>query len=178
MNVIESLQSGNNYIMQASKALEIDVETIDIDCSHGETDRCLILFFVKNNFTFNEAFAILTMKQKMLSEEWEDLDLYNEADVTLWSQILAKEYASSTYSEKVTDDEFLNDHLIHRLQLENSIQSIFYNDKQISFINFQKINPIKTNLIRIAKSMYKRLETEYYIETEIHFVLFNWYTTA
>jgi hypothetical protein len=178
MNIIKHLQQDKNYVLHASKALLFNFETIDIDCSHGETDRTLLLYIPKNNFSFDEAFAILTMKQKMLSEEWEELDLYDTEDVKMWAQLLAKEYASSTYFENVTIDEFLNDHFVHRLQITDGIIAVFKNDKQMPLIELQKNLPWKNNIIKIAKSTYTRLEVEYYVETDAHFVLVNWYTTA
>jgi hypothetical protein len=178
MNIIQHLQQDKNYVKQASKALHINFETIDIDCSHGETDKSLILFIKKDNYTFDEAFAILTMKQKMLAEEWEDLELYDAEDVKFWGQMLVKEYGTSTYHANVTKDDFMNNHFNHLLKFEDGVNSIFYNDIQISFAEFIKNNPFNVDFVNVAKSIYTRLEVEYYIETEAYFVLFNWYTTA
>jgi hypothetical protein len=178
MNIIQHLQLDKNYAVHAAKALQVTAETIDIDYTKGETDNTLILFIEKNNLSFTEAMSILTMKQKMLHEEWDDLELYNNDDIKHWASLLVKEYGKSTYYENVTDDEFLNDHFVHRLRFETGIVSIFYNDSPISYKTFQEIIPCKNNYIKIAKSGYTRLEAEYYIETELHYILFNWYATA
>jgi hypothetical protein len=178
MNIIQHLQQDKNYISIAIKALQLDIETIDIDCSQGETDRTLILFIVKNNYSFDEAFAMLTLKQKMLNEEWEDLELYDADDVKLWSQMLVKEYGNNMYDTNVSEDEFLKDHIMYKLKFADGIQSIFYNDKQIDFETLQNIFPCKSGFVQIAKTSFERLEAEYYIETDKHYVLCNWYTTA
>jgi hypothetical protein len=178
MNIIEYLQKDKYYVNNASKALRINFERINIDCSHGETDRTLILFIKKDNYTFDEAFGILTMKQKMLAEEWEDLELYTAEDVEFWGQMLLKEYGNSTYHTNVTSADFMNNHFNHLLKFEDGINSIFYNDTKISFTEFIKTNPFNVPFVNAAKSIFTRLEVEYYIETEVHFVLFNWYTTA
>jgi hypothetical protein len=178
MNIIQYLQQNKNYLAHAQKALTIDFDTIDIDCSKGETDNTLFIFIEKNNMSFDEAMSILTMKQKMLNEEWDDLELYNKDDIALWASMLAKEYGNAIYYENISEDEFLNDHFMHRLQLDAGIQSIYFNDKQINFKSFQEIIPCKKTYLKIAKSSYTRLEIEYYLETDMHFVLMNWYTTA
>jgi hypothetical protein len=158
--------------------LQLNFEMIHIDCSKGETDSTSILYIPKNNFSFNEALAILTIKQKMLKEEWNNIKAYTKENVQFWITLLQKEYNHSTYYENVTDDEFLNDHFIHRLQFEEGIKSIYKNGSQISYAKFKEIIPCKDAYVKIAKSIFKRLEAEYYIETDEHFVLFNWYTTA
>lgn len=178
MNIIQNLQSDKNYLAKAIKVLQLNFETISIDCSKGETDNTLLIFIRKDNLSFNEAFNILTIKKKMLLEEWDDIDIYDKVDIKLWAQMLLKEYANSTYYENVTSDEFLNDHFIHRLQFEDGINSILNNNIQITFEQFKEINPCEKNFIKISKSSYKNLDAEYYIETDEYFVLFNWYTTA
>lgn len=92
--------------------------------------------------------------------------------------MLLKEYANSTYYENVTNDEFLNDHFVHRLQFSDGINSIFSDDKNISYEKFKDMTPLKNVYTKICKSSYKNLEAEYYLETDKYFVLFNWYTTA
>lgn len=69
MNIIQHLQEDKNYLAQAIKALQLNFETISIDCSKGETDNTLLIFIAKDNISFNEAFNILTIKKKMLLEE-------------------------------------------------------------------------------------------------------------
>jgi hypothetical protein len=178
MNIIEQLQKDSNYIKFASKALQTEAFTIDIDCSKSENDNTLILYIKKDGYTFNEAMCLLTMKQKMLQEEWEDLDLYDTDDIKLWAKLLAKTYSNTTYYENVTADEFLNDHFMNRLQVAEGINAIFYNNEQISYKKFLEITPCKKSYLNICKSSYTHLEAEYYLETEQHFVLFNWFTTA
>jgi hypothetical protein len=178
MNIIQHLQQDKNYINQALKALQLNFESIHIDCSKGETDITSILYIPKNDFTFNEALAILTIKQKMLKEEWNNIEAYTKEDEQFWITLLQKEYNHSTYCENLTDDEFLSDHFMHRLQFEAGINSIYKNDIQISYGKFKEITPCKNAYVKIAKSSFKRLEAEYYLETDEHFVLFNWYTTA
>jgi hypothetical protein len=178
MNIIEHLQKDSNYINFASKALQTEAFTIDIDCSKSETDNTLILYIKKDGYTFNEAMCLLTMKQKMLQEEWEDLDLYNADDIKLWAKMLAKIYSNSTYFENISDTEFLNDHFMNRLQVADNITAIFYNNEHITHKKFLEITPCKSQYLKICKSTYKHLEAEYYLETEQYFVLFNWFTTA
>ncbi len=178
MNIIQHLQQNKSYLTIAHKALQIKFETIDIDYNKGETDNTLILYIDKNNYSFEEAMAILTMKQKMLQEEWEDLELYDKDDIATWANMLQKEYSRSTYFENVTDDEFSNNHFMHRLQFADGINSIYCNDIQISHAEFLLKTPCKKEYLKISKSSYTNLEAEYYLETQTHFVLFNWYTTA
>ena len=101
----------------------INFEMIQIDCSKGETDSTSILYIQKNNFSFNEASVILTIKQKMLNEEWNDIGTYTKQDIQFWITVLEKEYKHSTYNENVTGKEFLNDHFMHRLQFEADMLS-------------------------------------------------------
>lgn len=178
MNIIQHLLEDKNYINQAFNALQPHFESIHIDCSKGERDSTSILYIPKNNFSFNEALAILTIKQKMLKEEWNNIEAYTKEDVKFWTTLLAKEYELSTYYENVTDDEFLNDHFMHRLQFETGIKSIYKDGNQISYEKFNEIILCKNDYLKITKSSYKRLAVEYYLETDKHFVLFNWYTTA
>jgi hypothetical protein len=178
MNIIQHLQKNKHYLTQASKALQLNFEMIQIDCSKGETDNTLLLYIPKNDFTFNEALAILTVKKKMVNEEWNDTASYTKEDVHFWTTLLAKEYELSTYYENVTEDEFLNGHFMHRLQFEEGIKSIYKTGSQISYAKFKEITPCKNYYVKITKSSYKRLEAEYYLETDESYVLFNWNTTA
>jgi hypothetical protein len=166
MNIIQHLQQDKNYINQALQGLQLHFESIHIDCSKGETDSTSILYIQKNDFSFNEALAILTIKQKMLKEEWNNIEAYNKEDVKFWMTLIEKEYEDSTYYENVTHDEFLNDYFIHRLQFDAGINSIYKNDIQISYKKFKEITPCNDVFVKIAKSSFKRLEAEYYLETD------------
>ncbi len=176
--IIEQLQADKNYLNYCNQALSTPFNTIDIDCSKGEMDRICIIYLPKSKYSFIEAMSMLTLKQKMLNEEWEDIELYDAKDVALWTTILAKEYKASTYKQNIDAQDFLNDDLVKRLQIEDKQYEIFANDKQINFVALDKINPCKTDFIKISKSDYSRLEVEYYIETQNNYVLFNWYTNA
>jgi hypothetical protein len=59
------------------------------------------------------------------------------------------------------------------------IKNILYNGKKISFRKYTSHNPLLSDKIyHIERTQSERLETQYFIETELHFALFNWYTTA
>jgi hypothetical protein len=178
MNIIKYLQQNENYTNLCLQALHIKFTVIDIDCSHGETDRIKIIFIKKESFSFEEAIAILIMKQKMLDEEWNDVENYTKEDIQFWITLLEKEYEHSTYNEDVLLEKFKNDYFVKRLVNGTDFKSILYDGLEISYVDFQKINPLNSTILKVESSIFKGLEIEYYIETESHFVLFNWYTTA
>jgi hypothetical protein len=178
MNIIKHLQKNTNYEQLGLQALHIKFNAMVIDCTKGETDITKILFIEKGQFSFEEALAILIVKQKMIDEEWNDISNYSEKDIHFWITQLEKEYAYSTYNKNIGDNDFVNDFFIKRLEREEEIKSIKFNNGKISFETFQKINPLTNNFIQISKSDFKRLAVEYYVETDLHFVLFHWYTIA
>jgi hypothetical protein len=178
MNIIKYLQKNINYEQHSLQVLVTNINVLDVDCSKGETDCIKILFVEKGTNSFEAAIAILIMKQKMLSEEWNNIANYTEKDIQFWITLLEKEYAYSTYNKNIIEKDFTNDFFIKRLEIQQEIQSLNFNDTEISFETFQKINPINNKFIQISKSDFKRLAIEYYVETDLHFVLFHWYTTA
>jgi hypothetical protein len=178
MNIINHLRRNINYENDSAEVLRIDFSAIDIDYSKGETDSVSILFIEKEEYSFEEAITLLIMKQKMLKEEWNDIENYTKEDIQFWITLLEKEYEDSVYNENVLVEEFTNDFFIKRLESEEEIQSVNFNDTEISFETFQKINPLTNNFIQISQSDFKRLAIEYYVETDLHFVLFHWCTTA
>jgi hypothetical protein len=177
MNIIEHLQKNKNYLLNANKALHTQFDTIDIEFASDEIERILILHMDKGSYSHDEAFAILTMKQKMLNEEVEDLDLYDDDDVKVWAQTLLKVYQKSNYIAKINADELIREPIFERLQKKDTMHAIFENDKQLSYEQFVKINPCEATLLGIGKSVFARSEEEYYIETAAKFILLNWFST-
>jgi hypothetical protein len=178
MNIIKYLQQNENYTNLCLQALHIEFNVIDIDCSNGETDSIKILFIEKGTNSFEAAIAILIMKQKLLGEEWNDVENYTKEDIQFWITLLEKEYEHSTYNEDVLEEKFKNDYFVKRQVNGTDFKSILYDGLEISYVDFQKINPLNSTILKVESSIFEWLEIEYYIETESHFVLFNWYTTA
>ncbi len=178
MNIIQQLQKDTNYLKHYKQTLSANIEVVDIDYSKGETDRVCILYLPSQTYSFTQAMSMLTLKQMMLNEEYNDIELYDADDIKLWADSLAKQYASSRYAETIPAAEFLQDDLVVRLTNKERNAVLFHNDVQITFEHFLEVNPFANELLSVSKSTYTRLEVEYYLQTKQHFVLFNWYTTA
>ena len=180
MTVIQKLNKQyERYIAYCMAAMTTKINIIDIDCSKGETDRTRIFYFEKNDCSFDKAIAILTLRLKMYKEQWNDLNKYTEKNIILWTFMLEKEYEKSQYFSRVGMKLFKENFYLNRLKNEQQLKSIQLNSNSINFEQFEAINPIpKKNLTRISYSKFKRAEEEFYFETETHYVLFNWYTTA
>lgn len=154
------------------------VETIELNYSKGETDITTLLFTKKDGLTFAEAIPLLVMRFKMYCEEWNDLTTYTKADIELWTSFIKDEYEQSTFIMDASIDEFKENYFVHRI-FENDKQcKIASNRIELDFENFQKLNPLKDEIINVAKITFNRLETIFFVETKLHYIFFNWYTTA
>jgi hypothetical protein len=179
MNVIQIIsENQEHYINCCVKSLTKKVDFISIDCSRGEADFTTIAYLKKEKYNFIDAISILTMRLKMYKEEWKDYENYSKLDTIRWSGMLEKEYGNSEFITNVNEEKINANYLINRLFDEKEIKQLKLNDDLINFEMFDKINPIKEKKAAISESIFERLEMEYYLETENHFVLLNWFTTA
>jgi hypothetical protein len=180
MSIINTLNKApKTYKKHCLTALNTTIQSIHLDYSRGETDWTTLLFFEKNKVSFKAALAILTLRLKMYSEEWGDFEHYTPEDIERWIGFLQLDYADSIFIEKVEKEVFENDFFVKRLHQQDSLKNIKMNDKTIDFASFKSNNPLFLEKInRVAQSKFEGLHTEYYVETERHFVLFHWFTTA
>jgi hypothetical protein len=182
MDIIKLLcmNNYNQYSNDCFHGLEIPINILDIDYSKGETDLVRILFVEKKHLTKYHAISILTMRLLMYEEGWNKYEFYTIKDVEYWIEILEKKYSKSNFL--ISNFDLKQDsgyYFIQRLEDNDAINSILFNTEIIEFNDFFMINPLfSEKIIRANTSKFEGLETEYYIETENHFVLFNWYTTA
>jgi mannitol/fructose-specific phosphotransferase system IIA component (Ntr-type) len=179
MTIFESITANHKlYIQHCLDSLKADLNIFDIDCSKGETDLTRVLFLEKKGNTKYEAIAILSMRLLMYEHEWADMPAYTKEDIIRREKMLEKAYENSMYFPDVSHDEFINDHFVYRLQFAEYLKEIKLNNKVVDFEKLNAVFPKKQEILKLSKTNFQHLEQEYYIETETHFVLFNWYTTA
>jgi hypothetical protein len=180
MTIIDKLkQNYDQYLNQCLDILTIKMDIIDLDYSNGETDCTRLLFIEKKDLTKYHAVAILTMRLMMYDEEWNALSRYKKVDFERWIPLLAKQYEGCLYEPNVEMDDYKKDYFVERLPKSIGLKSVKHNGKTIDFLAFKRTNPLfHEKAIAVSKTLIDGLETEFYIETSHHFVLFNWYTTA
>jgi hypothetical protein len=175
MTVIETLKTDyDTYINYCYSGLSKTVNVFCLDHSHGETTLSTILFIKKESLSFKEAFSILTIRLLMYKEEWNNFSDFTRDDMIRISTWLEAKYSNTQF---VLNFTIPND--IDPRFTEKEIVSILFNNEVITFDYFERTNPLLTEKnIKWSISMFKSIQDECYIETENHFVLFNWYTTA
>jgi hypothetical protein len=163
----------------ALSALDTIVHTVHLDYSRGETDWTIVLFFEKNKVSFEAALAILPLRMKMYAEEWGDFAHYNHEDIVRWLGFLEADYEDSIFIENIEKEVFEANFFVKRMQLPDNLKNLTLNAEIIDFDTFKAQNPLFSEKIKhVAQSKFEGLRTEYYVETERHFVLFHWFTTA
>jgi hypothetical protein len=180
-NIITKLKQENtNYLLDFAAVLTTNVDVFFLDYTRGETDFTHLLCLKKSDdLTFNKAMSILLMRLKMYNEEWTDFANYTTDDIERWVVFLEVELDNTEHIGEVSFEAYQNDYMVERIEDSRDIKSILYNDKKISFKKYADLNPLFSDSIyHIERTQSERLETQYFIETELHFVLFNWYTTA
>ena len=177
MSIIEFLEKDkNHYLKTCFKGLKLNVNIAFIDHARGETSSSFLFYLEKNTLNFEDAIAILTMRLMMYQEEWNDLESYNQEDVERWIGFLKRNYKNSEYNKEKFVFEYENE---DRLTGKTYTKSIILDKKSINLQAFESINPLKNEkIIQSTCSNFLSLTDEYYVETEKHYVLFHWYTTA
>jgi hypothetical protein len=180
MTIIDTLkQDYDQYLNHCLDILTTKIDIINLDYTNGETDCTRLLFIEKKDLTKYHAVAILTMRLMMYGEEWNDLKNYKKEDFERWIPILEKQYKGCLYEPNVEIDDYKKDYFVERLTKSIGLKNVEHNGKTIDFLAFKRINPLfHEKTISVSKTLMERLETEFYIETSHHFVLFNWFTTA
>ena len=177
MNLITFLKKDfAHYVSCCLDGLKRNVDKVFIDHTRGETSCSFLFFIKKEELTFMDAIAILSVRLKMHQEEWNDISVYERADIERWIGFMAADYKGSTYKRNV-NFEYKKE---TRLTGENYyIKAIFWNGQQIDIKALESINPLQSEkILRSDASVFKSIADEYYIETENHYILFYWYTTA
>jgi hypothetical protein len=154
------------------------VDVITLNYSKGETEMVTVLFTNKAELTFDQAMSLLVMRYKMYSEEWNDIERYTSKDIKLWSSFIKAEYGQSTFESDISFEDFRYNFFVNRLFENNEKCSIKHKDRLISDEEFQILNPLIGQAIKINRVVFDRMEEEFFVETDKHFVMFNWYTTA
>ena len=179
MNIIQVLKKElPHYIDCCFSGLKMHIDVIDMDYSRSETDLTTLLYLKKGNLKLNEAWSILTLRLLMHSEEWTELDTYTIEDIKRWI-VLLEEHYKKTQFVPYSDTQIDNDnYFIERLKFPEKTNTIRFNGKTISSDTFDKIDPLTETLHIVSRTKFNNLEAEFYIETENHFLLLNWFTTA
>ncbi len=179
MNIINYLQKfDNQYFTHCKNALIAKIDIIELDFSHGETDRTNLLFVEKGDLSFEAAIAMLTMRYKMHGEEWNDFAAYTQADIEPWIGFLEDDYQDTVYKNDVKVTTYIDDYMVKRIEKDTVVKDIFLNGKKISLAKYGKVNPLFQMIFQVSETQYKGLQTEYYIETSQHYALLHWFTTA
>lgn len=178
-SLIELLRETPSFLEISVNGLKKAMSNYLVDYTQGETDRSAIFVLPKEDLSWNEAFIILLQRQLMVEEMWLDLEEYNEEDLARWTDLLLSNYMNSPYETGILLDSD-EDNAFFMKRLDSDIpRQIRYNDNPMSHEDFRQTCPLFTEqLLRVSKSKFNRLEVEYYIETENHYLLYNWYTTA
>lgn len=177
MSIIEFLEKDKqHYIKTCFDGLKLDVNIAFIDHARGETSSSFLFYVEKNTLSFEESIAILTMRLMMYQEEWNDLESYNQEDIERWIGFMKRDYKNSEYNKEKFVFQYENE---ERLTGKAYVKNIFFNTKRIDLQVFESINPLKNEkIMQSTCSTFSFLADEYYVETEKHYVLFYWYTTA
>jgi hypothetical protein len=181
MNIITKLKQENtDYLLDFAAALTSKVDVFFLDFTRGETDFTHLLCLEKSDdLTFDKAVSILLMRLKMYNEEWTDFADYTTDDIERWVGFLETEFTNTEHVSEVSFEAYQNDYMVKRMEDSRDLKSILYNGKKISFRKYIGLNRLLLDKIyHIERTQSERLETQYFIETELHFALFNWYTTA
>ena len=169
----------NSYLSASIEGLNMNIEVCYIDFTRGETDISTLLYLKKKELTWNEALIILVQRRLMVWEEWLDFSNYNSDDLIRWTGFLKTDYINSIYCDDISlkndvDKEFFFDRLN-----PDRICSIERNNKKIDFSEFKQSTPLlNETIIKISESKFDRLAAEFYIETDNHYLLYYWFTTA
>jgi hypothetical protein len=181
MNIITKLKQENtNYLLDFAAVLTTNVAIFFLDYTRGETDFTHVLWLKKSDdLAFNKAVSILLIRFKMYMEEWADFANYTTDDIERWIGFLETEFTDTEHISEVSAEDYQNDFMVKRMEDRRDLKSILYNNKKISFKKYTDLNPLFSDKIfHIERTQSERLATQYFIETELHFALFNWYTTA
>jgi hypothetical protein len=180
MSIITTLQKNKNrYLDHCLEGLQLNMDAIRIDYSKGETDNVTLLTIAKNSLSKHQAISILTFRLMLYIEEWNDLANYKAEDINRWSKRIKLQYKNTIYNYDIDLTKDSGYYFIERLEKEHEIKSIKHNNKTIDYKIFQNINPLlREPILQSSKTQFNHLETEFYIETENQFILFNWFTTA
>jgi hypothetical protein len=180
MTIIDHLQKQKAaYFGQILTVFKHEIHVFELDCSRGESDFTRILWVKKKDLRKNQAIAILTIWRKIFDESWQQYSDAKMEDFERWVSFLAQEYAGSTFVKKVDFETDADYFFVERTRDENAIKSIKYNAQIVDYQDFKSKNPLfLENIKSVSKSKFDRLKTEFYVETEQHFVLFHWFTTA
>ena len=179
MNIIQVLKKELPlYLDCCHSGLTLHMDVIDMDYSRSETDLTTLLYLKKENLTHNEAWSILTLRLLMHSEAWTEFETYTTEDIKGWI-ILLEEHYKKTQFVPYSDTQIDNDnYFIERLKFPEKTNTIRFNGKTISSDTFDKIDPLTDTLHIVSRTKFNNLEAEFYIETENHFLLLNWFTTS
>ncbi|HLP11243.1 MAG TPA: hypothetical protein VK177_04865 [Flavobacteriales bacterium] len=180
MNIFEGLTNEiTTYLDISVKGLKKHVDVYCLDFTNGETDLAHLLCVKKEGVTEKEALILLIQRLLMVNEEWEDLDEYTRADLIRWTPQLVMKYKNSVFADGLSINNETYKAFVTKRLVKHDLKSILLNSEEISFENFININPMLNEpVLKLSKSEFKQLEYEFYMETEKHFLLYNWYTTA
>lgn len=159
--------------------LKKEIGMYHIDFSRGETDSSRLFVLPRGDLSRNDAFIVLIQRLFLVMEDLTDYEQYDSEDLARWTEVILNHYASTEYLEEIhPDSDEDNAFFLERLNSNNE-QIITYNNRSITHQVFKHTCPLFTeSLLSVSKSKFKRLESEFYIETENYYLLYNWYTTA
>jgi hypothetical protein len=160
------------------KNINRSVDIITLNYSKGETDMVTLLFTNKDGITFDLAMPLLVMRFKMYSEEWNDIENYTKKDIKFWTSLIKNQYEQSSFKSDISFEHFRSNFFVNRLFENDNNCKILHRGIEISHKEFKTINPLSRQTNNINKIIFERLEEEYFVETEKHFVMFIWFTTA
>jgi hypothetical protein len=180
MTIIDTLKAHyDQYLNHCLEVLTTKIDFIELDYANGATDSVRLLFIEKKDLTQHQAIAILTMRLLLFNEACNDFKSYEKEDFERWIDCLEKLYEGCLYEPNIEIEDFKKDFFVERLTSSIGLKSVKHNAKTIDFLSFKRTNPLfHEKTIAISKSKFEGLESEYYIETSHHFMLFNWVTTA
>jgi hypothetical protein len=154
------------------------IEIISLNYNNSETDTTTVLFTVKDGLSFNDGMPLLAIRYKMYCEEWSTNDTYTQEDIERWISMLKNENQQTEFIENISIDEFKDNFFVKRLYENNNICTIQNEEIELSYVSFQKINPLNKDVVLVHKISFDRLEEVFFVETKLHYVFFNWKTTA
>lgn len=180
-NILEiATQDLDTYLDVSYKGLSKKVDFFNLDFTRGETEVAKLLFIEKDGLTFAEAQIILIQRLLMVQEEWMSPEEYTKENVAGWTEhFLKAKYNNAPYVNGISIDDDSDRYLITDNLFADRKATITFNERHLDFEEFNKENPLlNDNIIEVSKSHFKGLLIEFYFETDKHFLLYNWYTTA
>lgn len=171
------------YLEACWQGLRQKMEVYYIDFTRGETNSSTFICLPKGNLKPKAAYAMLIHRALMVYEEMFDFENYSKLDVALLNEQIQANYKNTQYISNLDlnlerDGAFVFPELGYGWQPEKIYLHDYY---PIDFETFDKLNPLRhAKIIAASRTKFneKELETEYYMETETHFLLLHWHTTA